>query len=99
MIHNHSYAQKDSCNVPSLSLIPVFTGFCEMVSNLRIRFYVRNVSAQQPQLIMIELAIVFGVLAIIAAIFGFGGVASQFAGIAKILLVVFIILAIVMFIL
>ncbi len=47
--------------------------------------------------IMIELVIVFAVLALIAAIFGFGGVASQFAGIAKILLVIFIILAIVAF--
>lgn len=44
---------------------------------------------------MIPLVITFAVLALIAAIFGFGGVASQFAGIAKILLVVFIILAIV----
>jgi uncharacterized membrane protein YtjA (UPF0391 family) len=44
---------------------------------------------------MIPLVITFAVLALIAAIFGFGGAASQFAGIAKILLVVFIILAIV----
>lgn len=44
---------------------------------------------------MITLVIVFAVLALIAAFFGFGGVATEFAGIAKILLVVFVILAIV----
>lgn len=49
--------------------------------------------------IMIPLAITFAVLALLAAIFGFGGIASQFAGIAKILLIIFIILAIVTFIL
>ncbi|MFC7336806.1 DUF1328 domain-containing protein [Haloferula chungangensis] len=48
---------------------------------------------------MLNLAIAFGVLALIAAVFGFGGIATQFAGIAKFLLVVFVILAIVMFIL
>ena len=48
---------------------------------------------------MFELAIVFAVLALIAAIFGFGGIASQFAGIAKILLIIFVILAIVAFVL
>jgi uncharacterized membrane protein YtjA (UPF0391 family) len=46
---------------------------------------------------MLPLAITFAVLAIIAAIFGFGGVAGQFAGIARILLFVFIILAIISF--
>jgi len=44
---------------------------------------------------MIPLVITFAVLALIAAVLGFGGIASQFAGIAKILLVVFIVLAIV----
>jgi len=48
---------------------------------------------------MIELVIAFAVLALIAAVFGFGGIASQFAGIAKILLVVFLILAVVAFVL
>ncbi len=51
--------------------------------------------AHNPITIMITLVIVFAVLALIAAIFGFGGVASQFAGIARILLFVFLILAVV----
>ncbi|MBK1825642.1 DUF1328 domain-containing protein [Haloferula rosea] len=46
---------------------------------------------------MLHIAIIFGVLALIAAIFGFTGVASQFAGIAKILLVVFLIIAVISF--
>jgi uncharacterized membrane protein YtjA (UPF0391 family) len=50
---------------------------------------------KQPTTTMMTLVIVFAVLALIAAIFGFGGVASEFAGIAKILLIVFIVLAIV----
>jgi uncharacterized membrane protein YtjA (UPF0391 family) len=54
-------------------------------------------SANQAPTIMIPLVITFAVLALIAAILGFGGIASQFAGIAKILLIVFIILAIVSF--
>lgn len=54
-------------------------------------------TANQPLPLMMHLVIVFAVLALIAAIFGFGGIASQFAGIAKILLLVFVILAIVSF--
>lgn len=46
---------------------------------------------------MIPLAITFAVLALIAALFGFGGAASQFAGIAKILVIVFLILAVISF--
>lgn len=41
---------------------------------------------------MLNYAITFFILAIIAAIFGFGGLAADFAGIAKLLLVVFAIL-------
>ena len=61
-----------------------------------------NESTHNPltiQKLMIELAIIFAVLALIAAIFGFGGIASSFAGIARILLIIFIILAIVTFVL
>lgn len=41
---------------------------------------------------MIELAVVFLVLALVAGLFGFGGFAAAFAGVAKFLLVVFLIL-------
>jgi len=44
---------------------------------------------------MLKLAIAFFVVAIIAAIFGFGGIASGAAGIAKILFFVFIVVAVV----
>lgn len=42
--------------------------------------------------IMLEWAVVFFVVAIIAAVFGFGGIASAAAGIAKILFFVFLVL-------
>lgn len=44
---------------------------------------------------MIRWAIIFFVIALIAALFGFGGIAGDAAWIGKILLVVFVILAVV----
>lgn len=44
---------------------------------------------------MLRLALAFFVVAIIAAVFGFGGIASGAAGIAKILFFVFIVIAVV----
>lgn len=41
---------------------------------------------------MIELAVVFLVLALVAGVFGFGGFAVAFAGLAKFLLVLFLVL-------
>jgi len=46
---------------------------------------------------MVRLAIVFFVLALIAAFLGWGGMASDLAGIGKILLVVFLVLAVLSF--
>ena len=46
---------------------------------------------------MLHYAVVFFVIALIAALFCFGGIAAGAAGIAKILFVVFIILAIASF--
>jgi uncharacterized membrane protein YtjA (UPF0391 family) len=40
---------------------------------------------------MLSWAIVFFILALVAAFFGFGGIASSAAGIAKVLLVLFVI--------
>jgi len=47
---------------------------------------------------MLRWAIIFLVIAILAAVFGFGGIAGEAAWIAKILLVVFLILALVSFV-
>ena len=44
---------------------------------------------------MLRYAVIFFVIAIIAAVFGFGGVAGEAAWIGKVLLVVFLILAVV----
>jgi uncharacterized membrane protein YtjA (UPF0391 family) len=48
---------------------------------------------------MLHYAAVFLIIAIIAAVFGFGGIAAGSAGIAKILFVVFLIGAVVTFLL
>jgi len=46
---------------------------------------------------MLNYAVVFLVIALIAAVMGFGGIASSAAGIAQLLFVIFIILAVVSF--
>ena len=48
---------------------------------------------------MLYYAVVFFIIALIAARFGFGGIAAGAAGIAKILFVVFLIVALVTFLL
>jgi uncharacterized membrane protein YtjA (UPF0391 family) len=47
------------------------------------------------ELPMLHYAAVFLVIALIAALFGFGGIAASSAGIAKILFFVFVVLAVV----
>jgi uncharacterized membrane protein YtjA (UPF0391 family) len=44
---------------------------------------------------MVRWAIIFFVIALVAALFGFGGIAGEAAWIGKVLLVVFLILAVV----
>lgn len=48
---------------------------------------------------MLHYAIVFLIIALLAAIFGFGGIASSAVGIAKILFFVFIAMAVITFVL
>jgi len=48
---------------------------------------------------MLRYAVIFLIVAIIAAVFGFGGLAGEAAWIAQLLLVVFLILALASFIL
>jgi uncharacterized membrane protein YtjA (UPF0391 family) len=47
---------------------------------------------------MLHYAVVFLVIALIAALFGFGGIAASAVGIAKLLFAVFLVLAIATFI-
>lgn len=44
---------------------------------------------------MLRWAILFAILALVAGVFGFGGMAADFAWLARILLVVFVILLVV----
>ncbi|GAB1423776.1 hypothetical protein MASR2M16_10100 [Thauera terpenica] len=46
---------------------------------------------------MLHYAVIFFVIALIAAVFGFGGIAAGAAGIAKILFVVFLVMAVASF--
>jgi uncharacterized membrane protein YtjA (UPF0391 family) len=50
-----------------------------------------------PEVVMLYYAIVFFVIALVAALFGFGGIAAGAAGIAKILFFAFLIIAVVTF--
>jgi uncharacterized membrane protein YtjA (UPF0391 family) len=47
---------------------------------------------------MLRLAIACLIIALLAAVLGFGGIAGSFVGVAKILFVVFIILAVLSFV-
>lgn len=49
--------------------------------------------AQEPD--MLHYAVVFFVIALIAAVLGFGGIAASAAGIAKLLFVIFLVMALV----
>jgi uncharacterized membrane protein YtjA (UPF0391 family) len=51
--------------------------------------------ALQQEEIMLYYAVVFFVIALIAAVFGFGGIAASAAGIAQVLFFVFLFLAVV----
>jgi uncharacterized membrane protein YtjA (UPF0391 family) len=46
---------------------------------------------------MLQLAVACLIIALIAAVLGFGGIAGSFVGVAKILFVVFLILAVISF--
>jgi uncharacterized membrane protein YtjA (UPF0391 family) len=56
-----------------------------------------TISIKYSEKVMLHYAIVFLIVALIAAVFGFGGIAVGAAGIAKVLFVVFLIGAVVSF--
>jgi uncharacterized membrane protein YtjA (UPF0391 family) len=56
-----------------------------------------KVALQPRSLTMLHYAVVFFVIALVAALFGFGGIASSAVGIAQILFVVFAVLALASF--
>ena len=59
----------------------------------------RRARAAQEELVLLHYAVVFLVIALVAALFGFGGIAAGAVGIAKILFFVFVIMAVVTFVL
>lgn len=52
----------------------------------------------KPYKPMLRLAILFGIIALIAAIFGFTGIASAFASIAQVLFFIFLALCVILLI-
>jgi uncharacterized membrane protein YtjA (UPF0391 family) len=66
----------------------VWHGFCTRDSKQR-------TSRQPEDFSMLYWAAVFFVIALLAAVFGFGGIAASAAGVAKILFFVFLVLAVI----
>jgi uncharacterized membrane protein YtjA (UPF0391 family) len=67
----------------------------DALTSLLFQFWI---STKDPKT-MLQLAITCLVIALIAAVLGFGGIAGSFMGVAKILFVVFLVLAVVSFLL
>lgn len=65
------------------------------LARLLLRDLAEALRAQPGGLVMLYWAAVFFVIALLAAVFGFGGIAASAAGVAKILFIVFLILAVV----
>jgi uncharacterized membrane protein YtjA (UPF0391 family) len=61
------------------------------------QFSLRFRPTSNSEVVMLYYAIVFFVIALIAALFGFGGIAAGAAGIAQILFYAFLVIAIVTF--
>jgi uncharacterized membrane protein YtjA (UPF0391 family) len=65
---------------------------------LRIKPPQRPVPRLETEKFVLHYAVVFFIIALVAALFGFGGIAAGAAGIAKILFVLFLIGAVVAFV-
>jgi uncharacterized membrane protein YtjA (UPF0391 family) len=74
-----------------------------LASGLQVRWQQRSTTlrtiklSHSSEVVMLYYAVVFFVIALIAALFGFGGIAAGAAGVAKILFFAFLIIAIVTF--
>jgi uncharacterized membrane protein YtjA (UPF0391 family) len=72
-----------------------------LARSLRLRFSIeesaRPPASQLKEVAVLYYAVVFFIVALIAALFGFGGIAAGAAGIAKILFIIFLIVSIVTF--
>jgi uncharacterized membrane protein YtjA (UPF0391 family) len=58
---------------------------------------VSSPSTHLPGALMLHYAVVFFVIALVAALFGFGGIAAGAVGIAQVLFVVFLVMAVISF--
>jgi uncharacterized membrane protein YtjA (UPF0391 family) len=68
---------------------------CRALTSVHLNLVVRPFLIQEPN--MLHYAVVFFVIALIAALFGFGGIAAGAVSIGKLLFIVFIVLAVASF--
>lgn len=80
-----SYSRRPPCPTPRRSLGAYGAG-------------IGPASGPAPETLMLHYAVVFFVIALIAALFGFGGIAASAAGIAQLLFLIFIVLAVATFV-
>jgi uncharacterized membrane protein YtjA (UPF0391 family) len=69
----------------------------KLARSLRPEFLSRVAAVTTRGIVMLYYAVVFFIVALIAALFGFGGIAAGAASIAKILFIIFLIVSIVTF--
>jgi len=67
------------------------------IAGAEVALHTRHVANSGTEHTMLHYALVFLVIALIAALFGFGGIAASAVGIAKILFIVFAVLAVATF--
>jgi uncharacterized membrane protein YtjA (UPF0391 family) len=84
------------------SKAPVSDGGCQAAAGsgnpahrLQQERHVQGNGQQFEEIIMLHYALVFFVIALVAALFGFGGLAAGAAGIAKVLFFIFLVLFVV----
>jgi uncharacterized membrane protein YtjA (UPF0391 family) len=82
-------------SMPHCPLPPTWHGECD--ESFGSSALLQPVSTNYLEVVMLYYAIVFFVIALVAALFGFGGIAAGAAGIAKILFFAFLVIAIVTF--
>jgi uncharacterized membrane protein YtjA (UPF0391 family) len=73
-------------------------GYSETVSRTALCRQEASRHPYRKETIMLRYAVIFFVIALIAAVLGFGGIAAGAADIAKLLFVVFLVLAVVSFV-
>jgi uncharacterized membrane protein YtjA (UPF0391 family) len=84
--------QDGAKNITAENIIPSGKEYCLLPRGNGPRTWARGLNYREGNNIMLYYALVFFVIAIIAAAFGFGGIAAGAASIAKILFFIFLVI-------